>query len=516
MMLKLRRFAPLALWLALFAALTAGVLYILQREWNLPLQISLGLVVIGLAVFGLLDPGSVRRMFTGRQARYGSNAIVLLVAVVGILVVINYFTYENDQRWDLTEDKENTLSDATLEVLGQLSGQVTAQAFFTPEKSPDTAKSLLDQYEFESDGKFSYEFIDPVSDPVAANEADVTQDGSVVLRMGDARQMVVTLTENEITSALIRLMNPSGKVVYFLTGHGELSIEDSGDVAYSQLKEELEGKNYKVLTLNLLATKQIPNDANVIVVGAPQISLDEAEITQLTEFLSNGGALVVMEEPPLLTQMVDRADFLADYLAENWGVLLGKDIVVDLNTEQIFMAYANEYSSHVISQKMQNIITVFPTARSVTVADVANDNISPVSLLSTSDQSWAETDFASLSAGGSIQADLGSDLAGPVSLAVAAEDASTNARLVVFGDAEFSTNAFFTAYGNGAMIVNSIDWAAGEEEIINLPTKERTTRTLVVPNALSMGLLFLGSLIILPGIVLAGGITAWIIRRKQG
>jgi hypothetical protein len=52
-----RRFAPLGLYLSLLAALAAVVIYILQRQWNLYLQISLGLAVIGLALFAALDPG---------------------------------------------------------------------------------------------------------------------------------------------------------------------------------------------------------------------------------------------------------------------------------------------------------------------------------------------------------------------------------------------------------------------------------------------------------------------------
>jgi hypothetical protein len=87
---KMSRFAPLGLYLSLVAALAAGVLYILQRQWNLPVQICLGLIVIGLAGFALLDPERVRVAFSGRQARYGSNALVLSVAFLGIIGVTNY------------------------------------------------------------------------------------------------------------------------------------------------------------------------------------------------------------------------------------------------------------------------------------------------------------------------------------------------------------------------------------------------------------------------------------------
>ena len=510
-----RRFAPYGLWLALAAAIASIVLYILQREWNLPLQISIGLIVIGLAVFAVLDPNKVRKSLTGRSARYGSNALVLVIAFIGILVVVNYFANQNDKRWDMTEDKENTLAPETLDVLSKLPAPVGAQAFYSTSTPIDQAESLLDQFAYQSDGKFTYKFIDPVSDPVAATDANVTKDGTVVLTMGEIHEPVEFVTEEEVTSALVRLMNPGGKAVYFLTGDGEFNLEGGGDDTYTQLKDRLEEKNYSVQSLNLLASNQIPDDADVIVIGGPLVSLSETTITLLSEYQKNGGALIVMEEPIPLTQMSDGADLLADYLSQDWGVILGKDIVVDLKTNQAFMAYADQYGTHAITQKMRNLATAFPTARSVTVTDAISSGVSQTQLILTSDQSWAETDLAGL-ATGTIQPDTGSDLMGPVSLAVVAENFNSKARLVVFGDADFATNAYFAGSGNADMIVNSIDWAAGQENLINLTAKATTERVLATPTTFTLGLLFLGSMILLPGIVLAGGITAWIIRRRHG
>lgn len=510
-----RRFAPLGLWLSLAAAVASIVLYVLQREWNLPLQISLGLVVIGLAVFAVLDPAKVRMLVTGRTAHYGSNALILVIAFLGILVVVNYFIYKNDQQWDLTEDKENTLAPETIEVLNTLPNPVVAKAFYSPNASTAQAESLLDQFSYQSDGKFSYEFIDPISNPAEANQANVTRDGTVVLVMGETQEPVEFVTEEEVTSALVRMMNPSGNVIYFLTGHGEFNLEGGGDDTFTQLKAKLEGKNYSVLSLNLLSTSSIPDDADVIVIGGPLVSLDESETALLAEYQDNGGALIVMEEPIPLNQMGDSEDLLADYLAQEWGVILGTDIVVDLKTNQAFMAYADQYGTHAITQKMRNIATAFPTARSVTITDTIDSGVSQTQLILTAEQSWAETDFVSLEAG-NLQPDTGSDMMGPISLAVVAESFNTDARLVVFGDADFATNAYFAAYGNTDMIVNSIDWAAGQESLINLTPKDTTERVLITPKTYTLGLLFLGSMVLIPGIVLVGGITAWIIRRRRG
>src|SRR5690554_75588 len=126
---NLRRYAPIGLYLAGLAALAAIVLFIIQQTFSLPVQISLGVIVLGLASFVLMDPQSARQALTGRQARYGSNAILMALAFIGIVVAINYLVNNNSQQWDLTEDKTNTLADETIATLESLPAPVKADAY---------------------------------------------------------------------------------------------------------------------------------------------------------------------------------------------------------------------------------------------------------------------------------------------------------------------------------------------------------------------------------------------------
>ncbi|MBN2147674.1 MAG: GldG family protein [Anaerolineales bacterium] len=514
-----RRFAPIGLYVALVAVLFIVGYYVVQRKADLPLQIGAGVAVIGIAASIALDPDRFRRFLMGRQAKYGSNALLLAIAFVGILVVVNYIVYQNVDdwklRWDLTEDKENTLAAETVAVLETLPDTVVAKAFFTPDTASDTAEDLLDQYAFASKGRFEYEFINPNENPTLAQEAGIDQDGTVVLYMGDQKEPVEFITEEDMTGALIRLMNPGGDAIYFLTGHGEFPLDSNVDESFGSLKAKLEAKNYIVQELNLLATNQIPDDATVIVMGGGLKPITEAEMALLSDYLQNGGGLVLLSEPLAVTEFGDSADPMADYLLASWGIRLSNDIVVDLQTQQAFIAYAAQYADHPITQKMRGLATAFPTARSVLADAAAANGVSPVVLIYTSENSWAETDIAGL-AQGVLNPDEGIDTFGPISLGVVAEDYASGAKLVVIGDSEFASNAFFTSLGNGDMIVNSIDWAAGQEDLISLTAKEATQRVLVTPKVYTLGLIFLGSLIILPGMVVVGGIAAWIIRRRRG
>jgi ABC-type uncharacterized transport system involved in gliding motility auxiliary subunit len=508
---------------SLISLLVALGLYIVQRQWNLYLQISLGLFIIGLAVYVVLDPDSVRKLLTGRQVKYGSNTLILTVAFLGILVVVNYLGYKNTKRWDLTADQSNTLAKETVDVLKSLPDKVIAKAFFTSSSSlassKDSAQNLLDQYVYESGGKFQYEFIDPNKEPVAAQDAGITKDGAIVLYMGDAKQPVASNTETDITGALVRLMNPGTHVIYFLTGHGEDPITGSSDQSFTQLANSLTSKNYKVDTLNLLATNQIPEDASVVVVAGPQKPLSDTEVSLLDEYIANGGSVVIMEDPTMDTQFGDTPDPLAEDLAQNYGIILGDNVVMDAYGYQAFQnpffAVGYQYASHAITQQMSTMGTGFQSARSVSADNSLGTDYSKTQLIFTVDQSWGETDMASIQ-NNDVKFDEGTDLAGPVPLAVVATGTKNNSRLVVFGDSDFATNAYYSFYGNSDMIVNSIDWAAKEENLINLTPKNTVSRTLVQPKAYTMGLILLGSLVLLPGIVLVAGIGAWLGRRRQG
>ena len=110
----------------------------------------------------------------------------------------------------------------------------------------------------------------------------------------------------------------------------------------------------------------------------------------------------------------------------------------------------------------------------------------------------------------------GVDLVGPVPLAAVSEAPANKARLVVFVDSDFATNAYYGIYGNSEMIINSIDWATKEENLISLTPKTTVDRYLVQPQAYTMGLIFLGSMVVIPGIILAASMGSWWARSRQG
>jgi len=477
--------------------------------------VSAGVFVLALATYALLEPDRVRRFFTGRQARYGSNSIVMIFAFLGILVVGNVLAYQNPiPVSDLTEDNVNTLSPELLAVIESLPEKVTATGFFS-QTSTQSAETLLNNIKANSNGKFEYTFINPDLDPQAALNAGVTGDGKILLQMGSQKAIVAFASEDEMLRAFLRLLNPDSSAIYFLTGHGERDTQQAGDQSMTRVLAALGTKNYTTNTLNLLVDNEIPADAKVIVIPGPMKPVSDNEVKLLKDFLAKGGSLIVMEDPVPLTEFGDANDPLADMLAKDWGITLNNDIVIDLNSPQPTTAAAAYYDSmHPVTVNMNNLVAFFPFTRSITLTGSTED-VSASPIVQTNERSWGETNFESLTQGGQVQLD-DTETVGPLTLAVAAENTVTGGRIVVFGTSAFSVDQIFDAYGNGDMFINAVDWAAEEENLASITPKDTTTRTFLPPTGLHWILILLSSVFIIPGLVVLGGISTWLARRRQG
>ncbi|MEP7356291.1 MAG: hypothetical protein ABI847_03565, partial [Anaerolineales bacterium] len=126
-----KRFAPAAVVVGLLGLLVAAGIWLVQRQLNTYVQASLAVGLLGLAVAMLLNPSALQLWLRGRQARYGGNVAIMVLALLGILVLVNYLVVKNPKRWDMTENKINTLAPETIEALKQMQQPVKAIGFYT-------------------------------------------------------------------------------------------------------------------------------------------------------------------------------------------------------------------------------------------------------------------------------------------------------------------------------------------------------------------------------------------------
>ena len=508
--------------LGLMKALNVAGLFELARpdDFNRWLLISTGVIVLGLALYAILEPDRTSRFITRRQTRYGSNLLVMVIACLGILIFGNWIAYDNPVTVaDLTADKENTLTPEFVTALRDLPENITAIAFFNAQSSRESDEKLLNNIKANSNGRFEYRFEDPDLNPLLARESGITGNGKVLLTMGERNEIAAFASEEEILKAIIRLTNPNARAVYFLTGHGEAGL-DQGEVNFADAKQTLENKNYTVAALNLIADGKVPEDALAIIIGGPQKPLTEAEVDLLKEYVNGGGSLVVMEDPYQFTQFGEEADPLADYLTADWGISLNPDVIIDVsNSYGPIYAVSAIANQHPITQDInENLIIIMPQARSVGLTE-QREGVTLTPLIQTappgptSINSWGELN---LTPDGQVQYDEGVDILGPLNMAVVGENTTTKGRVVVMGNSLFAVGQNFNQFGNGNFFVNSVDWAAEQENLIQFTPRTTTERTFVPPSNPVRLMVILGSICVLPGLILLAGLATWWARRRQG
>ena len=485
----------------------------------------------GLALVLLYTLGQWREIvafFRRRNARLGVLASISVLVGLGILVAVNYLSAQQNKRWDLTSNQQYTLSDQSIRLLRGLKEPVKFIVFDKTENI-GSFKPRLDEYQYQSK-QVTVEYIDPDKKPVPAKEYEIQSYGTVVVEYMGRRERVMASTEQDLTGALVKVLNPKERRVYFLSGHGEKDPANTERAGYSSVSDALRRDNYQWEKLVLAQTNMIPENATVVVIAGPKTDLFEGEVSLLREYLQKRtGKLLVMLDPPE-ADGGNQMPLLSGLLRE-WSIEPGNNLVIDASgVGRLFGADASvpvsaTYPPHAITKGFE-LLTAFPLARSMSPAAKPADGRSPQTIIETSPRSWAEADLAPK---GQVEmnADKG-DKQGPVSIGVAVtapapagtagqKDGDTEkpeTRVVAIGDADFATNAALGIQGNADLFMNTVAWLSQQENLIAIRPKEAADRRLTM-TADQMKVVTWLSLLIVPALVLGAGVFTWWRRRER-
>jgi len=95
------------------------------------LFLALGLAgLAAIAVFIVLHLPQLKKSVSRKSFLYSGNLLLIVVLVLAILVLVNYFLSRHNFRLDFTEAKLHSLSDQSIQVLKNLKKDVKTKGFF--------------------------------------------------------------------------------------------------------------------------------------------------------------------------------------------------------------------------------------------------------------------------------------------------------------------------------------------------------------------------------------------------
>jgi hypothetical protein len=530
-----------------------------------------GLLLV--VVYGFFEPDTMRAFLGQGQLRAGTKALAQVLLVVAAVVLLNVFARDKlaDKQLDLTRNRVNSLAPQTIQIAQGLSKPVVATVWSSQTTTENqTAFQLLQRYH-QLNGKLTVQSYTVLDHPQLAQQQKIQQAGSVVFQQQGHPDVITTdLTEQGFDSVLVQLVTGRSPKVYFLTGHGEPDTTTASQTGNSVtvLVAALQKQGITVGTLNLaagggggtvtpgipglatpapaagataspagngaptpsptdtgspspgapaaspsppaVAAASVPADADEVVILDPQASLSAAELAALNAYVDRGGHLLVSAGPFSKGNVND--------VVKRFGLSFGGGIVIDNNLQlrgvQGGILEIQSYGQHIVSRGMNTLPTILLGATPVKGSAPSGYTLTPV-IASQSDacQRTDASDPTPTCAPG--------DGKGPFNLVVTVEQTGARSgavpvRAVLIGSSSLDGDAIALSQskppGNQPLMINAINWLAGQDKVINVPPHTDTPQAIFFTEG-QKAIVGLGYPFLLPLLILGLGVNAYLRRR---
>lgn len=477
----------------------------------------------------------LKKFLHSRNLKYGSNSVILVVAVVVIAVLVNLLVGMADLKLDLTPNKLFSLSDVTKNQLKDLKQEVQIIGLFDDGKigASNQYKEVTDLLAlYEKYKNVKVEYVDPVKNPGFINQLDPddTMDlsnASFVVKSTvngkekkkkldyydlfstnfDQSSMQESTTgstaEQGFTGAIKYVTAEVTPVVYFTEGHNEIDV----DSEYENVKYFLDKNNYLVKKLNLLSAGKIPEDAELVIVASPKNDITAGERDVLETYLKSGGKAIFMfdylESDPSYDQL--------NNLLGTYNVAVNYDKVKETSDSNHlpndpYTIVLDVPSNSIIPQQFNTLIK---NSRSISILKNTKEYIKTTSLMSTSDSAIGEM----------VNKSRGDDLKGPLDIAVAVENQGGTkiSKVLVMGNAYFISNTAAEEFGQYynysiTFFLQAMSWMIDKTDEIIVPAKDYTQNAIQITQLQSSvvgGIL----IVIFPLLILGSGLMVYLRRR---
>ena len=463
---------------------------------------------------------------TRNALRAGSYSLLLTAVVLAILIVVNILASSLPAartKYDISASKLYSITSNTKAVVNALEEDVTIYWVVQSGEEDDIIENLLSKYDslsnriqiVKKNPDVFPTFTEQYTDEAVSNNSLIVECGTRSrfisyedIYLQDSNMYSYTYStsfdgEGAITSAIDYVVSEELPQLYVLEGHGEAELP-------STLADQIEKENFEVNSLSLLTVDSIPEDADCILIYAPASDISEAERDLLSDYVAQGGNLLVMAGPTedgILENLYS--------LLEEYGVTANEGVLVEGNREhyafQLPYILLPDMSSHGITDSLieAHYFPILPIALGLTVSDTSSKG-TVTELLTTSADSFSKIAGYDLSTYEKEE----DDIDGPFAVAVSVE--STGGGAMVWFTSSYFLDDMYNAYSSGANVdltMNALSSLVGEREAMAIRSKSLNYSYLTISDSVS-SLLKAVMIGICPLVYLGIGIT--VILRRRG
>lgn len=460
----------------------------------------------------------------------GAYSSITVVIGIALAVIVNLIAGQISTKYtniDITTNQLYTITDQTKELLASLNDDVTVYVLSSEDGADSTISQTLKSYE-EASSHIKVEYIDPLVNPQFASSystSNLSQNSLIVetakrYKVISYNEMYETEVdystysqnvtgydgEGQLTSAISYCTSDDMPKIYIISGHNEYTLDSGFTTA-------LEKENIDYETISLMEYDAIPDDAECIIIHAPEKDFSEDDANKVIDYLNNGGKAFITTEY-VEEQMPNFEKILSEF-----GLTIEKGYAVDTNAGNyyqtpIYLLPNVEYSDETTGLTGSHTYVMAPYAEAIAVPDVDVDSITYTKLLTTSEKSLVKTDVKNAT---SFDKEEG-DIEGPLCIGVKAEKTldSGSAVLYVFSSAQFFTDNVDNAVSgnNRTLFTNIMSTIASHDVSVSVPVKSYDYDNLTASTK-DVVLFETIVVILIPLALIITGFVVWFKRRKK-
>ena len=466
-----------------------------------PKWVLLGITITSLGAWVIFSLESLAVWIKKRATHYWIDMSLKAVAVVLILAVINWFAIDKNWKKDLTSNKLHSLSEQSVKILKELKEPITLTVWSSNLDEMTTnisARKFFENYKIQGNGKLNLEIKNPLEDPVGAEKDNVakrrhlviarTQEGSEarVENFSDAR------AEEMVTNAILQATKRGRKkTLCFISGHGELSTENTDAGGLSFLKERLVSAAYNVKDVTLATSETVPADCDALALVGPQGNPSEKEPKMVLDYLEQGGRILAF--------LGAGTSPVWKNLFKQYGVEVRGDLIVDPNVQPPIGVLTKNFAQDIDLTQTLNGMALMLQSSSIQLPSQSPQAGTTIrTFLSSEAYTYAKD--GNLKSLKNLQKE-GGDKNGPLPMGVLiektlkketpdaekagkdpAETAAREMAVVVYGNHFFIANSFISQFLNMDLVLNSINFVMKDKSEMGIRPREIRQATLQLTN----------------------------------